>query len=558
MKNKKRGASSKTWAIDCRMDGAFDFALKVLREAKDTKKYSLHLRINFIKIAYSNSLETIAKAQTDPKEFKLKTAVKLFNSNLSEISKVAKEMLDDPVVQAISSSVGLVRVNSSRVISTIYNPHDFIDIDYDQIKHIITSLRFTNHNTRGDEKAGINIDSRTSGLGLTREPMSKDLLSCATRYNFPKIIEEFSQDINDMKITCRLMPTNDIVVSIPYRIWQLFQISINTVFDTCYPEGTKSKLDSIKWLINNGSKPDCIIPGARLIHTPYDSFDSIINLLEHAAESPENVNEIGITIYRLSPNSKIIDNIITAANNGIHCKIYIELSARGEIDQDLQYLVTLLDQGAGEFIDVKVQYNGIKVHGKMMYISLKNGAEIGVFSTGNYNETTARIYKDYHYVTCNKNVVGMIKQNFTTLWNSDQPVMSSISNVLSKEIYQEIAKGKNGKIWIQTNHLDNKHIVNLLREAIRRECDVRLIVRTTRGFHNRELKNCKTIVGKYLEHARVYIFGDGDDRRVYLSSSDILFRNLYNRFESYVKITDGEIEHQLIEDFRSLYKNGQR
>ena len=151
----------------------------------------------------------------------------------------------------------------------------------------------------------------------------------------------------------------------------------------------------------------------------------------------------------------------------------------------------------------------------------------------------------------------MIQRNFAVLWNSEQPVLSSISNVLSKEIYEELSKGKDGRIWIQTNHLDNKHIVNLLRESIRRGCDVRLIVRTTRGFHNKELKNCKTIVGKYLEHSRVYIFGTGKKCRVYLSSSDILFRNLYNRFESYVKITDQNVEHTLIEDFKDLYKNGQ-
>ena len=83
-------------------------------------------------------------------------------------------------------------------------------------------------------------------------------------------------------------------------------------------------------------------------------------------------------------------------------------------------------------------------------------------------------------------------------------------------------------------------------------------MRTTRGFHNKELKCCKTIVGKYLEHSRVYIFGDRGDRRVYLSSSDILFRNLYNRFESYVKINDKNSASILENNFIDLYKNGQK
>ena len=193
----------------------------------------------------------------------------------------------------------------------------------------------------------------------------------------------------------------------------------------------------------------------------------------------------------------------------------------------------------------------------MIHIKLKSNSSIGVFSTGNYNRDTALVYKDYHYISCEDNVTEMIRRNFAILWNSNQPVMSSISNILSKEIYEEIAKGKDGRIWIQTNHLDNKLIITLLNEAMTRGCDVKLIVRTTKGFHNKEMKNCKTIVGKYLEHSRVYIFGNGKDARVYLSSSDILFRNLYNRFESYVKISNDDIKNTLINDFRSLYKNGQ-
>ena len=152
----------------------------------------------------------------------------------------------------------------------------------------------------------------------------------------------------------------------------------------------------------------------------------------------------------------------------------------------------------------------------------------------------------------------MIKRNFEVLWNSEQPVLNSISNILAKEIYTEISKGSNGRIWIQTNHLDNKYIVNLLKEANKRGCDEKLIVRTTKGFHNKEFKNCKTVIGKYLEHARVYIFGSGKDARVYLSSSDVLFRNLYNRFEAYVKISDTYTQNVLISDFNDLYKNGQK
>jgi polyphosphate kinase len=313
------------------------------------------------------------------------------------------------------------------------------------------------------------------------------------------------------------------------------------------------------WITNNPNKP-MPVPIAMLIKTPIDSFRNISTLISAASEHPENVREIYVTAYRLGENSSIINDLIQATKNGIYCKLYLELSARGEIDRDLVYLEKILNEANHQYLDVKFKYNNSKVHGKMIYIGLKSDkpSGIGIFSTGNYNAATSAVYKDYHYISCEKNVIEMIQRNFATLWNSEQPVLSSISNILSKEIYEEIAKGKDGKIWIQTNHLDNKHIVNLLKEAIRRGCDVKLIVRTTKGFHNKELKNCKTIVGKYLEHARVYIFGSSNDRRVYLSSSDILYRNLYNRFESYIKVTSKAVEKQLIDDFRDLYRNGQR
>ena len=525
MKNKKKGASSKTWAVDCRTDSAFDFALKVLKEAK-SKKYPFDLRANFLKIAYSNSLETIAKAQTDPIEFKLKTAMKMFDRNLKEISKVAYDLWKQRkhtchLDEAIKRYSGTIELK---------NPYDYIDIDYSRLELALTPhTRVTN-----DDSV---------------------IYNCAKRYNFPKIfIEVQTVDNVGSAILTKLMPTNDIVVNLPLYIAELFDIELSAEH---YPEPDNicHKLDAYRNLVIGERKGT---PYPALIHVPYDSFYNITNLLHAAALSPDNVKEIGITAYRLGPVSRIVAAIIDATKNEIMCRLYIELSARGEIDRDLDYIVKLLHDADPDYLDIKVQYNGIKVHAKMMYIDLKNGETIGIFSTGNYNESTARVYKDYHYVSTEKSVVEMIKRNFSVLWNSEQPVLSSISNILTKEIYSEIAKGKHGRIWIQANHLDNKHIVTLLKEAIHRGCDVKLIVRTTRGFHNKELKCCKTVIGKYLEHSRVYIFGDRRDRRVYLSSSDILFRNLYNRFESYVKINEYNIATELENDFINLYKNGQR
>lgn len=521
MKNKKKGASSKTWVVDCLTDSAFDFALKVLKESEN-EKYPLELRVNFIKIAYSNSLETIARAQTDPEQYKLKSAFKLFCRNLKEIRDAVVK-----IYPKISDS--LIKMDDV-VNSSIYardvvpNPFDYVDIHYEDIEE-----------------------------GMWQKKR-KQMRPFADKYHFPVIYEEVCSLKDDVEAT--LQPTNDILIRMIPHVYRIIKLKLNlTEF---YPNRNPNDF-KVQSFLNHIAAPSPYGPPSVLVHVPYDSFSNIETLISVAAEHPEQVEEICVTAYRLGKDNSIIDSLIVASNKHIKCKLFIELSARGEVDNGLEYLEDIRNRADSNYLDIKVRYNGIKVHGKMIYIGMKNDKRaIGVFSTGNYNPQTATIYKDYHYVSCDENVTQMIRRNFSVLWNSEQPVLSSISNILSNEIYEEMGKGKDGKIWIQTNHLDNKQIVTFLREAIRRGCDVRLIVRTTKGFHKKDMKNCKTVVGKYLEHSRVYIFGSGRDRRVYLSSSDILFRNLYNRFECYVKIGEKFIQDQLVEDFKDLYKNGQK
>ena len=301
-------------------------------------------------------------------------------------------------------------------------------------------------------------------------------------------------------------------------------------------------------------------PLYQLIHTPYQSFDGVIQLLDLAANS-KHTQAIGITCYRLAEESQIIQSLIRATKHRIHCWVFVELQARGEILNHLDLIQKLLNKGNREYVHLRLNYSDVKVHGKMIFIDYENpralttGGTISIFSTGNYNESTAKLYTDYHYVTTDHGIGKLIHRNFETIWDSSQQVLSSISGVLIKEIYAECAKGKKGRIWIQVNHLDNKMVIKALKEAVRRKVDVRLIVRTTKGFHKKQLK-AKTIVGLNLEHGRIYAFGRKNPR-VYISSSDVLYRNLYHRFESYVKIQDIPTMKQLLMDFSVLYKYGQ-
>lgn len=607
-KNKKKGTSKKTWVVNCRTDSAFDFALKVLDEAKKEKKYHIDLRCNFVKIAYENSKEAIAKAQTDPVEYKLKTAMKLFNRNLRKIFGYAKEL---------SPSIGAFRDNKAESFienpyseKEVPNPFNVVDIEYgllnDFMLHGPKGNTLLNEVSFEDFKKAFYHEYQYPSIIEVNELVRDATASLSNYSTFVQahIVEHDRYANVDRKCEsieyAELLPTNQIKIHIPYEAARIFKYLKNEVNIMNHYKHKKSEL---KVAINNvyGVNPKNMaindaIRSTGLLTTYFqaldpqytgsleDSLDKVIHwsdpvlvntkwhhlypvtkLLEAAANNPNDVESIYITLYRIGKNSKIIDSLITASKNKIPCKIFFEISARGEIENDLKHIYKMLIEADMDYLDIKLKYSDVKVHGKMILIKTKipyddNNSlfNIGIFGTGNFNEDTAPIYKDYHYITSSPDEVQMIERNFDILWNSSQPILSSISSIIIKEIYAEIEKGKDGRIWIQTNHLDNKYLVSLLKTAIAKDVDVKLIVRTTKGFHKKELKNCKTVVGKYLEHSRVYIFGVKEPR-IYISSSDMLFRNLYNRFEVYIKIPliDTNTKMILTNDFNRLWDGKQ-
>lgn len=610
-KNKKKGASKKTWTVDCRTDSAFDFALKVLDEAKKEKKYHIDLRCNFVKIAYENSKEAIAKAQTDPVEYRLRTAMKLFNRNLRKIFGYAKEL--SPIVIAFRNNKDGGSIENPYSEKEIPNPFNVVDIEYDLLNNFI--LYGPKGSTLADE---VSFDNFKKAFYheyqypsiIEVQEIVRDATSSLTNYSVfiqDHIIQHDKYSNIDSKSEsieyAELLPTNQIKIHIPYEVARIFnyvknevniadyykhkksdlKVAINNIYgvnpkNAATAEAIKSAglltsyfkaLNTPKYIgsieesldkITNWSEPV-------LINTKYHHLYPVTKLLEAAANNSNDVESIYITLYRIGKNSSIIDSLITASKNKIPCKIFFEISARGEIENDLKHIYKMLIEADMDYLDIKLKYSDVKVHGKMLLIKTKIPYDdddkkslfsIGIFSTGNFNEDTAPIYKDYHYITSRPDEVEMIERNFDILWNSSQPILSSISSIIIKEIYAELEKGKDGRIWIQTNHLDNKYMVSLLKGAIAKGVDVKLIVRTTKGFHKKELKNCKTVVGKYLEHSRVYIFG-GNAPRIYISSSDMLFRNLYNRFEVYIKIPsiDTNTKMTLINDFNRLWDGKQ-
>ena len=609
-KNKKKGTSKKTWVVDCRTDSAFDFALKVLDEAKREKKYHIGLRCNFVKIAYENSKEAIAKAQTDPVEYRLRTAMKLFNRNLRKIFGYAKEL--SPIVMGFQNNKDGSFIENPYSEKEIPNPFNVVDIEYDLLNNFI--LHGPKGNTLADEgsfdnfKKAVYHEYQYPSIIEVQE-FVRDATASLTNYSVfiqDYIVQHDKYSNIDSKSEsieyAELLPTNQIKIHIPYEVARIFnyvknevniadyyerkksafKVAMNNIYgvtpkNTATAEAIKSAglltsyfnaLKPPKYIGSIKESIDKIINWSEpvLINTKYYHLYPVTKLLEAAANNPNDVESIYITLYRIGKNSTIIDSLITASKNKIPCKIFFEISARGEIENDLKHIYKMLIEADMDYLDIKLKYSDVKVHGKMILIKTKIPYDddnkslfnIGIFSTGNFNEDTAPIYKDYHYITSRPDEVEMIERNFDILWNSSQPILSSISSIIIKEIYTEIEKGKDGRIWIQTNHLDNKYMVSLLKTAIAKGVDVKLIVRTTKGFHKKELKNCKTVVGQYLEHSRVYIFGVKEPR-IYISSSDMLFRNLYNRFEVYIKIPsiDTTTKTTLINDFNRLWDGKQ-
>ena len=246
-----------------------------------------------------NSCETIAKAQTDPKEYKLDSAFKLFNRNIKQIFKMSDKLFHENYDKYDSISISYIK-------TTIENPFDFVDINYRKIESHFSA-------TKNGVRNG-NVDKYISV------------------YHYPMIYEEYVATKSSTTNT-RLIPTNDIIVYIPDTVRKIFKIADESsrLYDD---NGIMKNSKYIEFIKGNNDE----VPEPLLIHVPDDSFYNVSNLITAAAMNPDKVEEICLTAYRLGKNNKMIDDIIKATNNKIHCKLFIELSARGEIERDKVYL----------------------------------------------------------------------------------------------------------------------------------------------------------------------------------------------------------------------------
>lgn len=298
-----------------------------------------------------------------------------------------------------------------------------------------------------------------------------------------------------------------------------------------------------------------------LLSYPYESMETFLNLIKEASRD-SSVISIKITIYRLSNNSKLIDYLCYASENNITVTVLIELRARYDEDRNIKWSERLEASGCNVIYGVE----GYKVHSKICLITKKEGDSIQYITqigTGNYNDITAKVYTDLSLITSNKEIgldavtffqnmgIGNLKGEYTHLMVA--PL--SMKKEIIMHIENEIKLGDKGYIGVKVNGLSDMDIMNKLIEASNSGVEIDLCVRgiccllpNVTGFTD-GIK-IHSIVGRFLEHSRIYIFGKNKREKIYISSADWLLRNTQKRVEVAVPILDDQIKEKI----RSIFQ----
>ncbi|WP_165830461.1 polyphosphate kinase 1 [Flavobacterium aquariorum] len=300
-----------------------------------------------------------------------------------------------------------------------------------------------------------------------------------------------------------------------------------------------------------------------LLNAPYQSFAYLIKFLREAALDPK-VTSIKITLYRLAKNSQIISSLINAAKNGKKVIVQIELQARFDEASNISYSEQMQTEGIQLIFGIK----GLKVHSKVCVIERMEKNKIkryGFISTGNFNEATAKIYTDVTLFTCHPQILKDISkifeffdinykvQRYKHLIVSPQYTRHRFVKLIDREIAHAIA-GRKTYMKLKMNSLSDLAMIDKLYEASKAGVKIQLEVRGicslipgVKGLS--ENIEAISIVDNYLEHSRVYIFGNAGFTEVYISSADFMTRNIDARVEVTCPIYDQEIKNELIENF---------
>ena len=293
-----------------------------------------------------------------------------------------------------------------------------------------------------------------------------------------------------------------------------------------------------------------------LLSYPYESMQPFLRLVRRAANDP-GVTSIQITIYRLAKEAKLIDSLCLAAENGKEVLVLIELRARFDEQNNIDWSERLETAGCR----VIYGFEGFKVHSKVCLITrLEHGNPryITQIATGNYNEKTAAQYTDLSLITADQNIgrdaaeffrnmaIGNLEEDYKTLMVAPKCMKSRIMELID----EEIKKGKDGQIIFKVNSVTDLEVINKLSEASCAGVRIMLLVRGICCLlpgvpEYTENIRVFSIVGRYLEHSRIYSFGVGSEQKLYISSADLMTRNMQRRVEVAVPIYAPHIRERI-------------
>ena len=310
----------------------------------------------------------------------------------------------------------------------------------------------------------------------------------------------------------------------------------------------------------------------KLLSYPYESIRPFLHLLTEAAEDPDVIS-IKMTLYRVAKQSKVVEALIEAAENGKEVVVLVELRARFDEENNISWSRLLEDAGC----QVIYGLDGYKVHSKLCLITRKNGGQVEYITqigTGNYNEKTSRLYTDLSLMTANVEI-GLEASNVFQALSKGEVVEHSehllvapkcLQNKVLAMLDEEIAHARNGEeayAGFKLNSLTDKKIIDKLIEASEAGVKIDMVVRgiccLIPGVEGKtENIRIISIVGRFLEHSRIYIFGNSKRRKYYIASADFMTRNTVRRVEVAAPIYDERLQNKLQDMFDIMLADNQK
>ena len=387
---------------------------------------------------------------------------------------------------------------------------------------------------------------------------------------------ELSRKLSEgsVKLICEHLTTKSQYVfrsQAPLDLSFVFQIedALRKIPELFYERRTPRKSPAF-----TGDRPilDQIKEKDKLLSYPYESINPFLNML-HEAANDKDVVSIKMTLYRVAKQSKVVEALIEAAENGKEVLVLVELKARFDEENNIGWSRLLEDAGCRVIYGL----DGYKVHSKLCLITKKTDEQIEYYTqigTGNYNEKTSRLYTDLSLMTYNVDI-GLEAANVfqalamgETIKHVDHLLVAPkcLQNKILDMIDEEIAHARAGEpayIGLKMNSLTDKKIMEKLVEASCAGVRIDMVIRgicclipqvpgKTENIHVR------SIVGRFLEHSRIYIFGSEGREKIYIASADFMTRNTLRRVEVAAPVYDEEIKARLLEMFRIILKDNQQ